>query len=71
MTEQIERSKVYSRPELAQLLGLTYSYLNSPQCRIKPDLRGDNGRVYYLKTKIEEYLKRKNKINVVKIIDEK
>jgi hypothetical protein len=57
--EKIDRDLVWSRSELAKILGLTTAYLNSAKCRIKPNIKSLNGRVYYLKTSVEEYLAQK------------
>lgn len=57
--EKLDRDLVWSRSELAKILGLTTAYLNSAKCRIKPNIKSLNGRVYYLKTSVEEYLAQK------------
>lgn len=57
--EKIDRDLVWSRSELAKILGLTTAYLNSAKCRIKPNIKSLNGRVYYLKTSVDEYLAQK------------
>ena len=60
--EKIDRDLVWSRSELAKILGLTTAYLNSAKCKIKPDVKSLNGRVYYFKTAVEEYLAKKKPV---------